>query len=228
MTLYDWPKTIVPSSSIVHAPQSSAEASVSFGHYENTGFVAGSRNVLSMSFAAFSESNARLCAWVLQNSRAIFRVPVWKSPQLVADDVLGLSVDPFPQGVPFSSGAFFAGDVGFNFTPGVTVAAAALEGETSIKIDTGRYPKVLGMGHVFGMGFCTYHVREIEYSQNVATVKFTPPLRRDMEIEEFVSLRPSVICRAKNMQNFKSMFDPAGIIRPGSLEMLEVIDERFL
>lgn len=228
MTFYDWPRSIVPSSSIVHAPQSSAEAAISFGHYENTGFVAGSRNILSMNFAAYSESNARLCAWLLQNSRALFRVPVWKSPQLVGNDVLGLGINPFPQGVPFSPDVFFAGDVGFKFTPSMNVAAIALEGKTSIEIDTSRYPKVLEIGHVFGLGFCAYHVREIEYSGNIAAVKITPPLRRDVEIEEFVSLRPSVICRAKSMQNFKSMFDPAGIIRPGSLEMLEVIDERFL
>jgi len=95
-------------------------------------------------------------------------------------------------------------------------------------IDETRWPSLLRYGKWIGIGFDAYHIADVDRSGTTATVEIEPPLRRDVAAGEFVSLRPSLVCQARDPSSFASMFDLADIVKPGSLEFTEVIDERFL
>ncbi|NQZ76475.1 MAG: hypothetical protein HRT61_10255 [Ekhidna sp.] len=230
--LYDWPVSIKPKAAIVLSPSNSVDGAISRNGYENNIPQAGSRNQIRLEFAPREAIDGHWYAWLLNQARsALWKVPVFNTPQLATSDEMDAQVQQFSTGTPFSTSEKFSSGYGFKYQPTVDLVDNVLEGNTTLKLDMSRHPDVLTYGKVFGLGRSTYHVDEIEYDGNIATIECRTPFRRDYDastIDQLVSLRPSLICQMKDVSSFIALFEPAGIVRPGSLILNEVIDEQFL
>lgn len=227
--LYDWPACILPRESIVIAPQNTTDGRISRAGYETGIPVPGSRNQMRMVMYDGDSDRGAIFAWLINNANSgLFRVPVWKTPQLATSASIEVAEAQYSSGIPFSTGQPFSTGFGFRFVPTVDLVDAVLEGNTSLKLDMSRYPGVLTYGKVFGLGFGVYHVDDIEYSGDVAEIECRTPFRRDFAAGEFATLRPSMICRPANVSNFISLFRRGGYFSPGPITLNEVVDERFL
>lgn len=229
-TLYDWPKRIEPSRAIARFVTTVEEGRVSRLALENGVAAPGGRVQLSMEFGYRQKTtDIEAVSWLVSKLRGnIFRVPIPKSVQVARYEDLGLAHGAYGKGIPFDEGVLFAEGVGFAFDPTLDTAGSALEGEMEIAIDETRWPGLLRYGKWIGIGFGAYHIADVVRVGTTVTVTVEPPLLRDVAAGEFVSLRPSLICQAKDAASFASAFEPADLIQPGSLVMTQVRDERFL
>ena len=229
-TLYDWPSRIVPSKGIARIMSTVEEGRLSRKSYENEVAIPGARVHLSLEFGYRQRTvDLEAISWLTSKLRGnIFRVPIPPSVQVARNADLGLSDSAYRAGIPFDGDVFFDEGVGFEFEPTLETIGTALEGTTSVVINETRWPGLLRYGKWIGIGFGAYHIADLDRSSSTVTVEIEPPLRRDVAAGEFVSLRPSLICQARDASSFASMFEPADLIQPGSLVLTEVIDERFL
>jgi hypothetical protein len=229
-TLYDWPSSLIPLNSSARFVTTLEEGRVSRNSFENDTAVPGGRVQLSMEFNYWHETpDLEAISWLKSKLRGnLFRVPLGLTVQVARNRDLGLSDWAYRAGIPFDGDVFFDEGVGFAFEPTLETIGTALEGTTTIVIDETRWPGLLRYGKWIGIGFGAYHIADLDRSGSTVTVEIEPPLRRDVAAGEFVSLRPSLICQARDASSFASMFEPADLIQPGSLVMTEVIDERFL
>lgn len=227
--LRDWPQCILPRESIVIAPQNTTDGRISRAGYETEVPTPGSRNQMRMSMYDGSADRGAIYAWLINNAKSVyFRVPVWKTPQLATSPEIDALEAQYRAGIPFSTGQTFSTGYGFRFVPTLDLVDDVLEGETSLKIETARYPNVLTYGKVFGLGRSVYHVDDIAYDGTVAQVECRTPFRRDYTAGELVSLRPSMICMPADISSFIGLFRRGGYFSPGPITLNEVIDERFL
>ncbi|GLQ36755.1 hypothetical protein GCM10007908_03750 [Rhizobium albus] len=229
-TLYDWPASLIPSKGIARFVSTVEEGRVSRRVFENDAAIPGGRVQMSMEFAYWQRTvDIEAVSWLTSKLRGnIFRVPIPPSVQVARNADLGLASTDYLAGIPFDGDVFFDEGVGFDFEPTLDTIGTALEGTTSVVIDETRWPGLLRYGKWIGIGFGAYHIADLDRSGSTVTVEIEPPLRRDVAAGEFVSLRPSLICQARDASSFASMFEPADLIQPGSLVLTEVIDERFL
>lgn len=230
--LYDWPRDIVPAKAMIQFVTTVEEGRVSRATYETSAAVPGGRAQLMMEFDYTRQAPPpmEMYSWLCSKLKGnIFRVPVPPTAQIARDADLGLPDHAYSKGIPFDGGAYFASGVGFAFDPTVDTAGTALEGETEIAIDETRWPGLIRYGKWIGIGFGCYHVEEAIRDGSIVTATVNPPLLRDIAAGEFVSLRPSLICQAPNdISSFVGMYEPGDLVKPGSLTMTQVRDERFL
>lgn len=227
--LYDWPRCIIPSASIIRDSGNVIDGFVSRASYENDRPIAGGRQQLRMEFHTVSPERATVYSWVVNNLRkGRFYVPVRNAPQLATSAAIAAAEAAYISGNPFSTGSYFSTGYGFLFNPTVDVAAAALEGTDEIVLDESRWPGALVQGKVFGVGRAVYHVDDIVRDGDVATVTFHPPLRRDIAEGELATLRPKMVCKPADIGSFVVPFDRYGYARPGTLVMNEVVDEAYV
>lgn len=227
LPLYDFP--LVPKQAIIVAPQNVGSPMIARSHFENMPVVPGARNQMRLSFTPIPERDGKYVSWLSSMlSAALFRIPVFKTPQLATSDDIKAAEEANRNGINFSTGQPFSTGFGFKFHPTLDLAADAAEGTNSITIDTTRWPGALDYGKCFGLGLSVYMVEDISVSGTTATVKCRPPLRRDYEAGELVQLRPKMIGKAKDPSSFASRFQIAGISKPGEIVFNEFIDGRFL
>ena len=230
--LYDWPLVLRPRSAIVIAPNNTIDGRISRNGFEDNNPVPGSRNQVRMEFPPHQGDIGSLYSWMINVGKSsLFRVPVWKCPQLATSAAIEAKENEFLKGIPFSTGEGFSTGYGFKYNPTIDLYENVLEGDTTVKLDMTRHPNILSTGHVFGLGRSTHHVDDISYDGDIATIECRTPFRRDYSttgIDKIVTLRPSVICQIRDINSFISLFQPARLFVPGPLVLNEVIDERFL
>lgn len=227
--LYNWPIEVMPSAAIVLATSNTIDGFISRASMENDRPVPGARGQMRMDFDTQLYGHGHLYSWLVNNARrAYWRVPVWNTPQLATSPAIEAAAAQYAQGIPFSSGVPFLGGAGFLFDPTLDVKAGALEGENEIVIDETRWPDALTYGKVFGIGTAVYHVDEMDRVGADVWVKFSPPLRKNVSTGDAVSLRPKMICKPKDVNNFVALFQASQLVTPGSIVMNEVIDEEYV
>lgn len=227
--LFYWPERVRPSRQIVSAVGNTTDGFISRSSYENDLPISGARNQLRLAFGYHQSVDAAWAAWIIQNlRRGWFSVPLLTCPQLCNGAALVAAEAAYAQGLPFSTEEYFSTGYGFRFNPTVDVSTGVLEGNSVVVLDESRYPDELTHGKIFGMGRAVYHVNEIERDGDLATVTFSPPARRDIEVGEEATLRPSLICKPADVSSFINAFEPADLIQPGELVMNEVVDAAYL
>lgn len=229
--LYDWRESILPSKAVIVNVGAVQDGYVSRSSYQNDVGIPGGRVRVDMTFDTQRIASGPDYSWTVSKLKGnIFRLPygIWQTPQVAQDGDLGLARGYLSRGVPFSSGALFSGGSGFRFTPTLETAGTALEGNNTIAIDETRWPGYLAYGKWIGLGRGAYHVEDIDRDGVIATVTVGPTFRRDIAAGEFVSLRPSVVCQARDISSFVAMFDNVDMVQPGQLSMYEVIDQDYL
>lgn len=230
--LYDWPIAIAPSRAILISPSHTIDGKIGFDGFETNFPTGGSRNQMRLEFATRESKHGNWVSWVSSLAKsALWRIPVAKTPQLATSPEIIAGELQFQRGIPFSTNQPFSTGYGFKYSPSVTLVDSVLEGNIELKLDMTNYPNALKYGNVFGLGRTVHHVDDIEYEGNIAHIKCRPPFRRNYDadsLDQFVTLRPSMIGMMQNPQDFVALFGPVGLINPGSAVFNEVVDERFL
>lgn len=190
----------------------------------------GGRGILNMEFTVQRNAPADpivswLCSMIANGN--IFRIPISFTPQIVPLPDLGLSASdnaglPWaaagmtPEG-PWSNGQNWASDVL------AETAATALAGTVMLVLDFGDLQPALRHGHLIGHDDVTYLVEDIEYDGSVATITVNPPLRNTVAQGDLVTFRPKMLAVARNPDSFRGLYEPADIIRLGSVEFVEAL-----
>lgn len=230
--IYDWPLTITPSAQVFHAPGQVFQGGFTGGGAETISPDPGGRAFLEMAFNTLpSDGDSRLASWLFTKvaNGALFRVPLYRSIQLVRDQDLPVVPPEFvADGLPWHDDAggdlWWDGDFGWGLDSSVLVLTGALEGQTQFTIDMGVLGRVLFQGHVIGYDSRAYMVDSIIYDDDdVATVTVTPPMRTDFEPGEPVTFRPTMIGRVTNPESFKAMFELGKWVKPGAVIFAESI-----
>ena len=112
--LYDWPVAVTPSAAIVIAPSFVTDGFLSRAGYENNVGIAGARNQMRMEFPYLRSEGAHMFPWLINNARkALFLVPVFRSPQLPTRQAMETVEATYPDGIPFSTDEPFSSGFGF-------------------------------------------------------------------------------------------------------------------
>ena len=110
---------------------------------------------------------------------------------------------------------------------GISSIGTALEGSTVINVRMEGLGPILKPGHVIGFKETPYLIDEISYnsSNTGATIVVKPPLRKDMVLNDFITLRPTMLGRISNGSEIQEMYDSefVGHIEPGRIVFSEVI-----
>jgi len=229
-TIYDWPSSVRPSAQLFYAG----------GQMQDGGFTSsgarvgypepGGRSFLDLEFSyQRNASPDTLVSWLMSKiaNGNLFRVTIAQTPQVLNDEDLGLS-DASTGGLLWAAEGLLparAWDGGnlWEFEPGAVAGAAALDGTTTLTVDMGDLPAALKVGHVIGIADTAYLVDDLEWDGSVATITVDPPLRADVSADDFITLRPKMVCFATNPENFRANYRPANDILPGSIRMTEAI-----
>lgn len=118
----------------------------------------------------------------------LVRVPVFDQQNSASGEELGIGV------VPHSDGAYFSDGSGYAVIDIADVFATGVQGARTLDIDFGAYGEALQAGQYFGLADDLHLATFVSWSGTVATVRFTPSLRRDFAAEP-VKLRPTIIMR---------------------------------
>ena len=228
-TYYDWPAAVKLNGVVVWSSGAFEQGRLSFAEVDNTYRVPGGRIMAKATFAKIGPETLNWYHWlcgVLKGNT--FRLPLDKSGQVATSAAMTAAAATYATGIPFSNNQPFSTGYGFQFQPTADVVSTVLEGETTVTLDLVRWPGVLTLGKLFGLGYGVYHVQEIEYDGTVATITFDPPARRDILAGELAELRPTLFCKATNPDAFLEAVQYARIASPGSLTLREVVDANLL
>ena len=226
--ILDWPAAVAPSAQIFHAGGQVFDGGFTGGGYAGVQPEPGGRAFLEMSFDTMKgEDASRMASWLMSRQRngTVFRVPIRRTPQIASLAALGLSDLAAYQarGVPWEEGQPWDSGVNWSLDIVGTATVDALDGVTQIVVDLTGLNRGLKFGHLIGHNSIAYHIDNIVYAGDVATISITPPLRNDMAAGDFVTLRPTMLATALDPDSFKAMFNSAGHIRPGSIVMAEAL-----
>jgi len=189
----------------------------------------GGRGILNMEFAIQRNCPADpIVSWIcsmIANGN-IFRIPISFTPQIVPLSDLGVS--ELSEGAPWSEAGMTPEgpwENGQNWASDVLVeaVATALAGTVTLVVDFGSLPLVLRLGHLIGHDDVTYLVEDIEYDGTTATITVNPPLRNTVAQGDLVTFRPKMMAVARNPDSFRGLYEPADIIRLGSVEFVEAL-----
>lgn len=231
-TVYDWPNTILPARQLFFAGGQAFEGGFTSGGARILAPEPGGRSFLDVEFdyqlAALRDPMVSWACSKIANGN-IFRVPIARSPQIISAADLGLSVGTLETtGLPWAAEGLnsegpWDNDQNWSFEVGALVDATALEGATSVSIDIGSLTAALKPGHVIGIGDVPYLVADIEWDGTAATVTIDPPLRADVAADDYVTFRPKMLCVAESPDSFRGLYEPADLIRLGSVRFIEAI-----
>lgn len=156
-------------------------------------------------------------SWVMSKTNGqIFRVRLAPSPQVAYSKKRGMTGVPWDTGLLWSNQEMWDGDFSARYS------APALKGTTTVEVDLTGVGQILEPGHVFGHAFESYIVDEVSYSGDVATVTFTPPLRRNVSVDDQCPLRPWFTGRI-SMGDFRSPYNHLGHVKMGNIVLHEAI-----
>lgn len=228
VVVYDWPRSIIPSGQAFRVPGQAVDGGFTTGGARTFSPEPGGRALLEWTFNYQGKVAApRLFSWLMSkvSNGSIFRLRLLPSAQLISGSELGVEVPAGYEedGVPWDGDLYWDNDLGWEFEVGAAATAIALEGSTTIAIDMTGMALDLGHGHAIGFGGSAYIVDDIEYSGSIATITVTPPVRKAVAVGDFVTFSPDFYGVCMDPETFKSLFDPSGIIRPGSIKFAEAI-----
>lgn len=226
--IYDFPP-ILRGKQLFHAGGQAYEGGFTSGGARMLSPEPGGRGILNMEFAIQRNCPADpIVSWIcsmIANGN-IFRVPIDYTPQIVRLADLGFTGPN--DGLPWAASGMspeLPWDNGQNWASDILVEAAAtsLAGTVTLDLDFGSLPLVLRHGHLIGHDDVTYLVEDIEYDGTVATITVNPPLRNTVAQGDLITFLPKMLAIARNPDSFRGLYEPADIIRLGSVEFVEAL-----
>ena len=229
--IYDWPSIIKPTEQLFYSGGQAVEGGFTAGGARIMYPEPGGRAVLELTFDyQQNHSPSPIVSWLITMIRNgnIFRVPIRYSPQLVSRDDLMIDAGLELVGLPWADAGQtdsgpWSNNKNWAYSPAVEASATALEGSTTFQVDFSIVGNVVQLGHLIGHLDYTYLVEDIEYDGSIATITTNTPLRKNVAQGDFITLRPKMLCVARNPETLKGLYNAADLIKLGSLELLEVI-----
>lgn len=227
--IYDFPP-ILRGKQLFHAGGQAYEGGFTSGGARMLSPEPGGRGILNMEFTVQRNCPAEpIVSWIcsmIANGN-IFRIPISFTPQLVKLPDLGLSVSD-AAGLPWAASGLtpevpWANGQNWAYDVFAEAAATALAGTVTLELDFGTLPPALRHGHLIGHDDVTYLVEDIEYDGSIATITVNPPLRNTVGQGDLVTFRPKMLAVARNPDSFRGLYEPADIIRLGSVEFVEAL-----
>jgi len=219
-TILDFPDLAI-SGQLFHSPGAAVEG----------GFTTGGARVISPEPGGFAMLEIQLAmqtdewanpsvSWLLSKANGqVFKVRLAKTPQVLTErQIIAYKTQPRNLNPIWYIDQPINGELQTVFT------ATALEGTTTVVFDMAQIGPYLKPGHVIGHHHHTYLVDAIEYdAAGEATVTVSPPLRRDIAVNDELLFRPWFVGTINNMSNARQTYDAAnaGMIQPGAFSMSE-------
>lgn len=206
-TIYDFPPFSV-SKQLFHVPGAAVEGGYTSGAVRIVSPEPGGRSVLEMQVAMqTNEWSDPISSWVMSSGNGrIFRIPLTKTPQLVTMRTMLSGYPPTSLQTVYTT--------------------VALEGSTTVTVDMKPFGPIAKAGHVIGHGDQTYLIDAISYDAAlVATITVTPPLRKDVAINDGCLLTPNFLGTISNIEDVRITYDAenAGAIQMGKMVFSEAI-----
>ena len=233
--IFDWPSAVSPWKQAFRAGGAAQDSGFTLGGSAILTPEAGGRAWLDAQFSYTGGIKGRLVSWLLSKimNGNVFRVPVARSAQLVSALDLGLPFTYDQFGNPWSNGLPWGSRFNWQFEPCIVATADASEGSTTVSVDLGSTTvsvdlgvigQVLNFGHPVGhLGRC-YVIDDIAYGAGtLATLTLNPPLRVDVTAGDLFTLRPSMLATVPDPTGFQALFEPGGVIQPGTISFREAL-----
>lgn len=160
-------------------------------------------------------------SWLMSKMNGqVFRIRLAPTPQIAWSRNRNSQGVPWDQGLLWSNLQDWEGDLSGVFT------TAALAGSNQLVADLTGLNQSAQYGHVIGHGNSCYMIDEIEYDGDIATMTVTPPLRRDVAVNDAAMLRPWFLGRISNPSEVIAMYEAAnaGHIQIGKIIFNEAIE----
>lgn len=224
-TVYQWPLAVAPIDQLFTAGGASVTGGMTLGGMATDNPEPGGRAVLSFSFAAVVGSKANVAAsWLATASKngAVFSIPIYNSVQLVPDnEIFGAAADNFTDVYDQ-----FSPIPERRWEPFVPVTATALAGAEIVVASLADLDRVLLPGHVIGFRSGAYDfahlVTDITYDAgDIATIRVSPPLRRNLAINDKLHLRPRMV--ASLTSDIGQLFTRGRHMTPAAVTAVEVL-----
>lgn len=224
--VWTWPiGSIVPARQTFYAPGQAVSGGLTAGGVPSVTREPGGWATLDYEFSALGGAyGPRLVSWLLSAVRnwRPFTIPIVISPQLVPATEFGVAASLEWQGLPWDNDQPWSNGENWTFSPVAKVATMALKGSTTLIVDMAILGDILRHGHVIGVGQNAYLVDDLDTSGTSAVVTVSPPLRRSAFVGDLVRFRPWMTGVCTTPETFETLFDPGGLVRPGSIRFTEV------
>jgi hypothetical protein len=220
----DWPLSIVPARQLMFAAGVSAPGGFTLSGIRTSTPQIGGRAVLKMEFGyKGGDVDPVLVSWLASElgNGSIFSIPIYRSPQLVLASDLGLSASVDDIGLPWDNEGPWDNGQNWAFEPVAEASAAALKGSVTLVVDTTPIGAVLTHGKIIGHKGRAYMIRRASYAGVICTLTLSLPLRVAVADGDLITLRPAMYVTAEDPDSFRTLFEPGGLIQPGSLNFLE-------
>lgn len=211
MKIYDFP-TFRIESQLFHVPGAGFDGGLTAGGAQFITPEPGGFSVLEIEPALVdNEWIDPAASWLMSKiSGQVFRIRLSRTPQIAwsRDRLDRIDYD----------------NAGQSQTDGVTkFTAASLKGAITVSIDMAQFGHLIRPGHVIGHAFDCYLVDEVTYVGTTATITVTPPLRRNIAINDPCLLTPWFTGRISNGEAIRAAYNSAGHIKPGKIILQEAI-----
>lgn len=197
MTVIDWPATLVPKTIAIRPPRKTRGLSTSLTDFTQAVPSIRPPFTLTMEFDYLEGDDVlayRAMHASLEGMANLIRVPLFDLWYAATEaQIMGGAV-PHSDGTAFSDGALYLTDD----ISGVLVTG--VQGARTITADFGAYGQLLQAGLYFGLGDQPYIATAVWWDGTVATIRFSPSLRRDY-VDQPLRLRPVMIGRLPDDDN---------------------------
>ena len=219
--IWHFPKMAIQSQ-LFHVPGSYFDGGFTSGGARIMSPEPGGRSVLEVTLSLqVNEWNTPFSSWIMSKVNGeIFKIPLVETPQLVR---LG---DRQPEYQPWDNDQFWDNNQPWD-NDGAYLEASrqASEGETSLRVSMQSFGEVIRHGHVIGVGNHSYIVDNVEYENDVAILSLKPPLRKDVNVDDTVFLKPFFLGTIVNGSEIRNAYDAsnAGAIQLNRIVFQEVV-----
>lgn len=221
MSVIDWPASLVPRNIAIRPPRKTVGLTTSLSEF--TQVIPSIRPPFGMTleFDALFGGEAlayRALLASLEGRANTVRVPLFDMWLAASQADLDGGRAPHSDGTGFSDGAYY-----LNATDLEGVTASGVQGARTISADFGHYGELLEAGQYFGLGDQPYIATKVTWEGSVATIGFSPSLRRAYSAEA-LRLRPVMIARLTNDDAGELMLQNMRFGTP-TLDLTEAFDE---
>lgn len=224
--IYDWRQLCAPINQVFASGGSAGRGRLTLGGVSVSNPEPGGNATLKMDFNPFATEAANIDAsWTISRiqSGAIMRVPLFCSVQLVSSAGLGAGVGD----LPWSNDELWSNDQGWASTPSAPVAAPAQRGSQTCTVDLSDYGQILKIGHVIGFNSGKYSfahiVMDIDYTGGDAEISISPPLRRALTTDSYLTFRPKMMVQCRNAEEVAGTFRAGRHVQLNSAEFIEAL-----
>lgn len=223
----DWPRDLCPQNEVVSVKAAAIQGVYTLGGVRQSSAVIGGRMMYRADFPAFGgHEKLRLATWMASTltGGTIVRVPIRNRSQVPTLESVGLGdlAQYERTGIPFDDGSLFDDGIGFEVDIIATVATDVLAGSVEMTLIDPGFGNAIAHGHVFSVNGRINKIASVTAEAGLITIRSFVPFVSAPRAGDIVSFRPYFIGQCANAEAFLALIEAGRVIRPGSIELIEV------